>query len=67
MGEDQPGIRVKLTLRQAQNEASWKALWDWLLAPGGEPSGPGYVNQGTAGDTEAHEPEVAHGISEGPA
>jgi hypothetical protein len=33
MAEDQPEIAVKVTLRQAQNEANWKALWDWLLAP----------------------------------
>ena len=29
--KDNPKVEVKL--RRSRTDASWKALWDWLLAP----------------------------------
>jgi hypothetical protein len=61
MEHQQPVMTVTLSFRQAQNEARWKALWDWLLAPRDEPDRLGDVDQEAAGDVVAYESEVAHG------
>ena len=33
MGKYKNNPKVEVKLRRSRTDASWKALWDWLLAP----------------------------------